>query len=605
MATYPVQITNNTNLALDIYTTLNKNPATDPPSTNPADYTAVYTLQGSVGANQSTTLPLTESLARLVIVRQSDQFPLLVQVANALLPDSEQVQVGNQDVTTANSGWAFYQSFISQPFTPTALEFSELVSETPANALNDKAASFFAANGYPGVSFALFSALGYWANNQLYAYPGTYYCYEPPSGNSMGFILPTTSVGTLTIAGGKANYSPSTGGGTALQFQYGQLTSPGADDKHGFNTTGFIRDLTWEGKPDVITWAFVGTYDGQQFIAQSYQNPQLPWYAVAYDMAYGALFTVQLAMTLDAAINLLGTVANGMQWLAQNTGKLISRIQDSLNSTGDTAGAGSGVGDAADPVNVDVDIDVDIDVDVDVDIDIDIDVDVDVDIDIDVDVDFIAVVDVDVDVDIDVDIDVVTDTETDIDIDVDVDIDTDVNVEPGALMKVVNGVGNWIMTKALPTLIEGAVIYVAFQSVGAIFQAWKNQDEKDIENLQPRQSTGVGVLVNYMLQDDKPVAARWQTFSQYVAEVQGDPKTVGVTISTLLQTGNTKADNDAANWRWSSDDENQVVASMAPYTGDQACKAFVILGNATYQGKPLPVKVGASVAMKYLAAQGA
>lgn len=539
MATYPVQITNNTNLALDIYTTLNKNPATDPPSTNPADYTAVYTLQGSVGANQSTTLPLTESLARLVIVRQSDQFPLLVQVANALLPDSEQVQVGNQDVTTANSGWAFYQSFISQPFTPTALEFSELVSETPANALNDKAASFFAANGYPGVSFALFSALGYWANNQLYAYPGTYYCYEPPSGNSMGFILPTTSVGTLTIAGGKANYSPSTGGGTALQFQYGQLTSPGADDKHGFNTTGFIRDLTWEGKPDVITWAFVGTYDGQQFIAQSYQNPQLPWYAVAYDMAYGALFTVQLAMTLDAAINLLGTVANGMQWLAQNTGKLISRIQDSLNSTGDTAGAGSGVGDAADPVNVDV------------------------------------------------------------------DIDTDVNVEPGALMKVVNGVGNWIMTKALPTLIEGAVIYVAFQSVGAIFQAWKNQDEKDIENLQPRQSTGVGVLVNYMLQDDKPVAARWQTFSQYVAEVQGDPKTVGVTISTLLQTGNTKADNDAANWRWSSDDENQVVASMAPYTGDQACKAFVILGNATYQGKPLPVKVGASVAMKYLAAQGA
>src|SRR4029078_4402170 len=127
--------------------------------------------------------------------------------------------------------------------------------------------------------------------------------------------------------------------------------------------------------------------------------------------------------------------------------------------------------------------------------DIDTDVDVDVDIDIDVDVDFIAVVDVDVDVDIDIDIDVVTDVDTD----VDVDIDTDVDVEPGAISQLLTKVGDWVMTKALPTLIEGAVMYIAFSSVGKILEAWRSADEAGMKNLQPRQTTGLGLLVNYML----------------------------------------------------------------------------------------------------------
>ncbi|UWF52022.1 hypothetical protein NYP20_14085 [Pseudomonas sp. N3-W] len=603
-ATYSIQVNNATAEPLDVYTTLS--PAqTDPPSTNPADYVPTYTLLGTVAAKDNSSFNTSEALARVVVTRHSDQFPLKVAVSNVLIPGSNVIDLGNADVNVATSGWSFYQSFASQPFSPESLSFAALVEQTPVTALNAAALTFFQNNGAPGLTFGLYSAIGYWATNQLYAFPGSYFCYEPPTGSSMGFILPSTTVGTLTIADGRASYTPLGGSALSLDFLASSLSSAGATANSGLLTTAIIRDLAWEGKPDTITWGFVGTLGGQQFIAQSYANPQVPWYAVAYDMVYGAFFTVQLAMTLDAAINLLGTVANGLQWLGQNVSRLASRIQTSLNSVGDTAGPGSGVGDAADPVNVDVDIDVDIDVDVDVDIDIDIDVDVDVDIDVDVDVDFIAVVDVDVDVDIDVDIDVVTDTETDIDIDVDTDIDTDVDVQPGAVMKVLNGIGNWVMTKALPTLIEGALIYVAFQSVSKILDAWKAQDEQDIANLQPRQSTGLGLLINYMLQDNIPVATRWQTFSQYVQEVNGDVKTLQVTLSSLLQTGNSQADSEAANWRWSNQDQASVVAAMAPDTGSNAYKAFQTLGNATYQGKPLPVKIAATVAMNYLAAQSA
>jgi hypothetical protein len=46
---------------------------------------------------------------------------------------------------------------------------------------------------------------------------------------------------------------------------------------------------------------FLGTNDGKRFIAQPYQNVSLPWYAVAYDMLYGAFTVIQIAMALDMA----------------------------------------------------------------------------------------------------------------------------------------------------------------------------------------------------------------------------------------------------------------------------------------------------------------
>ena len=93
---------------------------------------------------------------------------------------------------------------------------------------------------------------------------------------------------------------------------------------------------------------------------------------MAYDLTYGAFFTVQVVMALDAAINLLGTIGNGLVWLGQNAAKMFQNIAQGLQDMASTAGQGSAVGDPADPINVDVDIDIDIDVDVDVDVDIDV-----------------------------------------------------------------------------------------------------------------------------------------------------------------------------------------------------------------------------------------
>lgn len=595
--TYPIQVASTYAEALKVYTTVSQAP-TQPPSSDPSAYVQTYTLLGTVPPNGAGNFTTNEPIARVVVTRQSDEFPVKVSVVSALTPGSGSISVAPADVAVAQAGWTFYQSFMSQPFSPVSLEFSALVASTPVTGLVEGAAKFFAANGAAGLTLGLFTAIGYWASNQLYAFPGTYYCYEPPAGSSMGFILPANQVGTLTIADGQATFVPASGGSTTLAFANNKLTSPGATASSGLMLTAIIRDLTWEGQPDTITWGFVGTLDGQQFMAQSYQEPKLPWYSVLYDLVYGAFFTVQLAMAVDAAINLLTSIPGGLQWLGQNVGKLADNLRDALNSAGDSAGPDTAVGDDADPINVDVDVDVDIDVDVDV--DIDIDVDVDVDVDIDVDVDFIAVVDVDVDIDVDIDIDVVTDN--DVDVDVDTDIDTDVDVQPGTISKLLSSVGNWIMTRALPTLVEGVAIYVAFQSAGALLGAWKQQDEEAFADLQPRQTTGLGLLVNYMLNDAIPVATRWMTFSQYVQEVKGDTTTLQVTLSTILQAKNSLADAEASGWSWSDADKAKVVATMAPNTGANAYLAFQTLADATFQGKPLPVKVGATVALAYLQA---
>lgn len=178
------------------------------------------------------------------------------------------------------------------------------------------------------------------------------------------------------------------------------------------------------------------------------------------------------------------------------------------NKTGDAIAPDSSAGQDIEAINVDVnidtdvDIDVDIDIDIDVDIDVDVDVDVDVDIDIDVDVDFLAVVDVDVDVDIDIDVDVVTDTDTDVvtdvDTDVDVDVDTDVDVRPGMISGLLNAVGSYVM-KELPALLKEEAIEVALDSAVKLLKAWQDADAQGVENLQPRQSTGLGLLINNML----------------------------------------------------------------------------------------------------------
>jgi hypothetical protein len=546
-ASYPFTVDNSYGQSVTVYLTTCQ-PVSDPPSTDSSAYLPIYTSLGTVESG-SGSFSTSEPIARVVIARSADQFPLKLAVVDALNPPTQSVTVASADEAVTDSCWTFYKSFASQPYSPVALQFNDLIlNNNDPTQLNTQVAAFFSQNGYPGVDFGTFSIVSYWATNSLYAFPGSYYCYQPQTANSQ-FILPTEVCAMLEIANGSATYTPTGGSGTALNLSNTALNSDaGVSPQVSF--TGVVRDLTLEGQPNTIVMCFVGTVGGTQTIAQPYQNPQLPWYAVAYDLVYGSFVLVQFAMAMDMAVSILKGVANGMQWLADNSSKLLDNVRSWANDTGDEVAPDTELGPDVDPINVDVDVDVDIDIDV----------------------------------------------------DIDVDVDTDVDVEPGMVDGLVNTIGGWILTKALPALLEMAVISFAFDTAGKLLDAWKTADAKAIANLQPRQSTGLGLLINYMLDDSKPVSDRWNTYADYLQQSGVDNASAQMSVTTIQMTQNTTADTALANWRWSTSDEQAAVAAMAPFTGAQMYQAFQALGAYTYNGQPLPVKVGASVAMQYLKA---
>ena len=657
-STLPFTVENQYNELVIVYSIASK-PVTTPPSSDAGAYQPVYTRLGTVSPSKKGSFSATSSSARIVITRESDDFPLALAMVETSAASSQAITVNAASYATTQKAWKFYQSFASEPYQPVALQFSALVlNGTDPAQLDEQLASFFTANGDQGVDLGVFSIVSHWATNSLRAFPGTYWCYEPAPATT-AFVLPTQVTGQIVIRDGTAAFTvappapakpavpaagtsqPSPPASTApaqpaapaapanpaapakpsgpakanapvsLTFSSSTLASAHATTASGIQLTGIVRDLTWEGHPNQVVMCFLGTKDGNRFIAQPYQNLSLPWYAVAYDMLYGAFTVIQIAMALDMATFTLKQEPNGPDWLQENAGKLIDSIWELANKLGDAIAPESSAGEEIEAINVDVNIDtdtdtdVDIDIDIDVDIDVDVDVDVDVDIDIDVDVDFLAIVDVDVDVDIDIDVDVVTDTDTDVvtdvdtDVDVDVDIDTDVDVQPGMISELLNAVGSYVM-KELPELLKEEAIEVAMDSAVELLKAWQHADEQGVENLQPRQSTGLGLLINNMLNEHNPVLARWQTFANFVQVSAPDAATMQMIMAAVLMTKNPATDTAATNWRWSTADQNAAVAKMTPFTGANAFQAFQALGAYTYNGQVLPVKVGAQVAMAHL-----
>ena len=73
-------------------------------------------------------------------------------------------------------------------------------------------------------------------------------------------------------------------------------------------------------------------------------------------------------------------------------------------------------------------------------------------------------------------------------------------------------------------------------------------------------------------------------------------------VSGILSLKNDAEDAALKAWKWSSADENAAVNAMAQHTApsDQP-KAYTTLAAYQYQGRPLPLKVGAGVALKYIA----
>jgi hypothetical protein len=478
--------------------------------------------------------------------------------------------------------------------------------------LSDQVAGFFGSNGLTGCTYGQFSTVSWWATNSLYTWAGTYWCYLPDTANG-GFIIPDSPCGTLTVSNGEVSYLPTPGTTPvgSLSFSQGLLSSPGATANSGFYARSLPRSLVWEGQSNQLVLCFVGSLNGQALMAQPYQNPALPWPIGAYDLAYGAFQIVQLGMALDMAIHLLAAAGKGLSTLSANIQQLITSLNNKLNTASQEADSvAATAGDEIETVNVDVDVDVDVDIDTDTETventDTDTDVDVDIDIDIDIDDDVFAVIDVDVDVDVDIDTDVVTDTETvihtDTVTDVDTDIDTDVNVEPGTVKSLLNGIGTWIMEKGFPALVTNVGITVTMISAQKLLQLWHDQEEQDVQNLQPAQSTGLGLLINYMLNESDPKRA-WATYADYVRQTEPDLVSQQLLLTMIMMTKDTAADNALSSWSWPENNKTAIVGQMAKFhTPSNYYLAYGMLGYATYRNQPLPVKVAGGVAMSYLKA---
>ncbi|TWI42436.1 hypothetical protein IP92_05412 [Pseudoduganella flava] len=610
--TISIHVTNTLPQALTVYTTTTP-PVSDPPSTDPDAYTPIYTVLGTVAANSENTLDTGTLLSRIVIARQSDSFPVKLFVPDILGPLTQPVSVGTADLDGTTAALKFYNDYIAQPYSPVALQFNEIVLDS-ANVgnLDAQVSALLVGNGYPGADYFGFSMVSYWANNALSAWPGTYYCYTVSSLNSDGFIAPPVPAGTLTIADGKASFSASDGGSSypSLGYASGELSSPGASTCTGLSVRGVYRTMTWEGHPDQAGMFWVGTRDGNQLILQPYQDAGLPWWVGAYNLAFTAFLGVQIAMTVDMAVHVLGGVATGLQWLQANAAKLYQNVRSKLESTSDSADPDAAAGEDVDPVNVDVDVDVDVDIDTDVVTDTDnvtdTDVDVDIDIDVDIDDDVFAVIDVDIDVDVDIDTDVVTDTDnvtdTDVDVDVDVDIDTDVDVPPGSIRTALSKLGSWIITKGFPALVKNLAIMGAMMGTQELLRVWQKSDQEDLQNMSPQEATGFGLLLNYMLNQNVSEQERWSTFADFVQQQQPDIKTQQILLTSILMFKNATADAQLAAWKWPQDVETALEQHMAQQSAPaQQYQAYLQLSQATYQGQALPVKVAAGVANRYLA----
>jgi hypothetical protein len=73
-------------------------------------------------------------------------------------------------------------------------------------------------------------------------------------------------------------------------------------------------------------------------------------------------------------------------------------------------------------------------------------------------------------------------------------------------------------------------------------------------------------------------------------------------VSGMFAMKNPADDAALASWRWSTADQTAAINAMEQYTATaQQPQAYTTLAAYTYDGKTLPIKVGAGVALQYIA----
>jgi hypothetical protein len=76
-------------------------------------------------------------------------------------------------------------------------------------------------------------------------------------------------------------------------------------------------------------------------------------------------------------------------------------------------------------------------------------------------------------------------------------------------------------------------------------------------------------------------------------------------IASILMFKNAAADTEQTGWKWPKATKDALVSQMAQHrAGPVQYQAYQLLAGYNYQGKALPVKVGAGVVQAYLAAIG-
>jgi hypothetical protein len=116
------------------------------------------------------------------------------------------------------------------------------------------------------------------------------------------------------------------------------------------------------------------------------------------------------------------------------------------------------------------------------------------------------------------------------------------------------------------------------------------------------------MLLNYMVTSSIPVQTRWNTFAMFVQQ-GGTAAEQNLIVAGIMALNNAAEDAALKAWRWTPADQTEAVNAMAANTAPANWyKAYQTLAAYKYptqarldQGKPLPLKVGAAVAQKFIA----
>ena len=132
-----------------------------------------------------------------------------------------------------------------------------------------------------------------------------------------------------------------------------------------------------------------------------------------------------------------------------------------------------------------------------------------------------------------------------------------------------------------------------------LLEMWYDKAGKSYAGMQPSESSPLGMLMNYMVNPANSVADRWNTFADYAQQVTS-PSEQQMVIAGIISTHNDAEDAELAAWRWSSSDQDAAVNAMVSAAKPDEYKAYNTLATYQYNGKTLPIKVGAGVALQFI-----